>query len=390
MMFFLSTALLVSLLPQGLLAATKSVFDLSRSSRITCQTKNDGCTLEGFFGDASYQGFSDPGSAYDSISRSDGKEDSYLELSSCYEFDCTAECDSSCSCVNIATNKACPMAGDAPAVPKKRPAFNLQEPHLFQNLQDVRLACTESHTKCVVSGFVGCGDSMPRYNLYNDVSGLFLVQDVSKGDTEFEIRACNPVLGTAECDAGCTCHDLVTNEPCDFTVLPPRPVVPPVSPPAPKIVFSGLTKATFTCGVENARCDEINGSNTCGSTMDGKAALFTTCYTGYGAALRVDHVKLGANSVQFSACSDDTPFSMECDSGCTCIDANTQLACSIQEEGTFRKLMVHAVGGLLVLSLFFCVFSRLSSGKQSKSCKAEYSLVENKDIEIVSSTVDTK
>lgn len=389
MKFFLSTSLLASLLPQGL-AATKSVFDVSRSSRITCQTKNDGCTLEGDFGAESYQGFSDRYSANDSVYRSDGKEDSYLELSSCWEFDCKAECDSSCSCVNIATNKACPVVGDAPAVLKKRPAFNLQEPHVFQNLQDVRLACTESHTKCVVSGFEGCGYSVPQYNLYNDLSGLFLVEDVSKGDTEFEIRACNPVLGTAECDAGCTCHDLATNEPCDFTVLPPHPVVPPVSPPAPKIVFSGLTKATFTCGVQNARCDEIHGLNICGGTTEGETELFTTSDISYGAALRVDHVNIGANSVQFSACSYDTPFSMECDSGCTCIDANTQLACSIQEKGMFQRLVKHAAMGLLVLSLFFCVISRLSSGIQSKPRKAEYSLVENKDIEIISVTGDTK
>jgi len=346
------------LLPRGGLTATakKTVFDVSRSSRITCLTANaDGCTLNGDIGYFNRHG------------------DSLLEVSSCWNFDCTAECDASCSCVNLHTQQACPKSGDNSTLrdddDHQRPpdVFHSDEPHRFQNLQDIRLACTESNKRCVLSGFEGCGFTVPQYNLYNDQSGLFVVDDVTRGDTSLEIRGCNPVLGSADCDAGCTCHDLATNEPCDFIALPPRPL-PSVVPTATKVVFTGLQEATFTCSVERARCDEIQGSNTCGGSLTFSLANTMNVQP---AAFRVDQVQRGANSVTFSACTAHTPFSMECDAGCTCNDAHTRRPCHCtnssmpgeeysipqQEETMATKLVAPTVAGLLVLGL--CVFCLL-------------------------------
>ncbi|KAL3905878.1 MAG: hypothetical protein SGARI_004254 [Bacillariaceae sp.] len=228
--------------------------------------------------------------------------------------------------------------------------------HLFQNLQDVRLECTLSQTQCVIQGFQGCGYSVPQYNLYNDDTGVFIVDDVNKGDTSFELRGCNAVLGSAECDAGCTCHDLATGEPCDFAVLPPRESS---SLPArqdnttPKIIFEDLREATLTCHAVGARCDEVLynlEAHTCGSSLseDSVQAIATSITP---AALRIDEVKKGT-AVTFSSCSDDQTFAMECDARCVCMDAETGRPChctnSATADGACHDLSQDWLGGLMI------------------------------------------
>lgn len=412
-------SMFLCLLPRGLTATannddedTKKVFDVARASRITCQSENDGCTLmDGSFGSIGSLGFADPCTAdgdpkddslvhYQRTTEQGRNQDNFLELSSCWDFDCMAACDASCSCVNMATQQDCPTTL-SPLVPETKPptdAFHLHEPHVFYDLQGIRMECTESHTKCVIQGFERCGYTVPRYNLYNDESGLFLVDDVDKGDTVLEIRGCNPVLGTAACDAGCTCQDLATNEPCPFTRAAAAPTSLPFSKsnPPPKIVFDGLRKATLSCKAQYARCDEMNGSHVCGSSSSGKAGLATTSCV-QPAAFRVDQVQRwprSANSVTFEACSDSTPFAMECDAGCTCIDANTGRAChctdasggqacsGVQDEQANLKLVARvSIGGLVVLGVLLlkCFFRSLLYGKRVGASSKEADAIASKD-----------
>ena len=311
-------------------ASAQNVFDVSRSSRIVCPNKNDRCVLNGSIGsDESFEfSINDNGNIF----TSNGQKGGYLLVSSCWNFDCTAECDASCSCVRYATGESCPtVSGDDTPTPHvvpndSNPSIDLTEPHLFLNLQDIRLECTESNTKCILSGFERCGYTAPRYNLYNDLTGLFVIDNAHKGDTTLEIRACNPVLGTADCDAGCTCHDLATHEPCDARVLPPHPAPPSsIAPPSPKIVFSDLSEATLTCHAEHARCDEVvDPSRVCGASSSGETSLYTT-YDVQPATMRVD--KVGVNEVTFSSCYRDTYFAMECDASCSCMDSKTHRPC---------------------------------------------------------------
>ena len=376
-------------------------FDVARSSRITCQNKNEGCFLHGVFGSQSWSGFAQD--ADSSFVYRTGEEDSYLEVQSCYEFDCTADCDPSCSCLRIATQQVCPIVGqeDRGNSAHPSPVASISDRHMFENLQDVRLECTKSRTQCIIQGFEGCGYSVPRYNLYNDATGVFIVDDANKGDTSFELRGCNAVLGSAECDAGCTCHDLATGKPCDFTVLPPRTLPTPTA--TPRIVFEDLHRATLTCHAVGARCDETavrEDSKTCGLEASGESVQHIASDI-QPATLRIDSVQRGT-AITFSSCYSDQTFAMECDSSCICMDADTGLPCQctnssatdgvchdidhdwavstmimkqVREGGTPALILpiISVIVGAVVLALLCMRCARRSMSKTKQSSKLDES-----------------